>query len=218
MTAAPPWTEPEKLTREKSVLGFFVSGHPLMRYEYEIKEFANVRLGDISGFRNNSAVRACGIVTSVKKKIDKRNNTMAFVGIEDFTGKGECIVFSDPYAKFQSILVPDAMVMVVGKGEANGDLLKIIVNDVYPMEGVREKFTKGIILSIDVNDIKENTIVRLRQVMEEHRGKCPCYFSVRNAHSTTMFQTRRFSVDASGGFVDEVRQMLGPHSIRFTSQ
>ena len=218
MTPAPPWPESEKLTREKSVLGFYVSGHPLLRYEEEIKEFANVRLGDISGFRNNSTVRACGIVTSVKKKIDKRNNTMAFVGLEDFTGKGECIVFSDPYAKYQPILQPDAMVMVIGKGEANGDLLKIIVNEVHPMDRVREKFAKGIILSIDLDDIKENTIVRLRQVMEEHKGSCPCYFSVRNAHSTTMFQTRRFSVDASGMFVEEVRQMLGPHSIRFTSQ
>jgi DNA polymerase-3 subunit alpha len=218
MTSAPPWPEAEKLAREKSVLGFFVSGHPLLRYEEEIKELATVRLGDISGFRNNSTVRACGIVTSVKKKIDKRNNTMAFIGLEDFTGKGECIVFSDPYAKYQSILQPDAMVMVIGKGEANGDMLKIIVNEVHPMDKVREKFTKGIILSIDLNDIKENTIVRLREVMEEHKGSCPCYFSVRNAHSTTMFQTRRFTVDASGRFVDEVRQMLGPHSIRFTSQ
>ncbi|HTY57853.1 MAG TPA: DNA polymerase III subunit alpha, partial [Bacteroidota bacterium] len=218
MTPAPPWPESEKLAREKSVLGFFVSGHPLLKYEQEIKELATVRLGDLSAFRNNSSVRACGIITSVKKKIDKRNNTMAFIGLEDFTGKGECIVFSDAFTKYQAILQPDSMVMVTGKGETNGDLLKIIVNEVHPMEKVREKFTKGIILSIDVDDVKENTIVRLRQVMEEHKGTCPCYFSVKNAHSTTMFQSRRFSVDASGRFVDEVRQMLGPHSIRFTSQ
>jgi DNA polymerase-3 subunit alpha len=218
MMPASPWSESEKLAREKSVLGFFVSGHPLLRYEQEIKELATVRLGDLSGFRNNSTVRACGIITSLKRKIDKRNNMMAFIGIEDFTGKGECIVFADPYAKYQAMLQPDAMVMVIGKGELTGDLLKIIVNEVYPMDKVREKFTKGIILSIDLNDVQENTIVRLRQVMEEHKGNCPCYFSVRNAHSTTMFQTRRFSVDASGGFVEEIRQMLGPHSIRFTSQ
>ncbi|HTO93062.1 MAG TPA: DNA polymerase III subunit alpha [Bacteroidota bacterium] len=218
MTPAPAWSESEKLAREKSVLGFYVSGHPLLRYEHEIKELANVRLGDLSGFRPNATVKACGIVTAVKKKIDKRNNTMAFVGIEDFTGKGECIVFADAYAKYQAILQVDAMVMVAGKGEANGDTLKILVNEVTPMEKVREKFTRGIILSIDLNDIAESTIVRLREVIEGHRGSCPCYFSVRNAHATTMFQTRRYAVDASGGFVDEIRQMLGPDSIRFTTQ
>ena len=218
LSPAPPWPESEKLAREKSVLGFFVSGHPLLRYQQEISEFATIRFGELANFRNSSTVRACGIVTSVKKKIDKRNNTMAFVGLEDFTGKGECIVFSDPYAKYQSLLQPDAMVLVVGKGEVNGDLLKILVNEVYPMDKVREKFTKSIILSIDLNDIGENTIVRLREIMEEHKGACPCYFSVRNAQSTTMFHTRRFSVDPSGGFIEEVRQTLGPQSIRLNSQ
>ncbi|HXX62193.1 MAG TPA: DNA polymerase III subunit alpha [Bacteroidota bacterium] len=218
MAAAAAWPEAEKLAREKSLLGFFVSGHPLMKFEQEIKEFANVKFGDLSGFRPNATVRACGIVTAVKKKIDKRNNTMAFVGLEDFTGKAECIVFSDPFAKYQGLLQPDSMVMVAGKGEINGEALKIIVNEVFPMDVVRERFTKSIILSIDVNDVKENTIVRLRKIMEEHKGSCPCYFSVRDTHSTTMFHTRRFSVDASGRFVEEIRETLGPNSVRFTTQ
>jgi hypothetical protein len=110
------------------------------------------------------------------------------------------------------------MVMVVGKGEVNGDALKILVNEVLPIDRVRERFAKGLILSIDVNDIKEATIVRLRQVMEEHKGTCPCYFRVRDAQSTTMFQTRRYSVQPSVRFLEEVRQMLGPSSVRFTSQ
>jgi DNA polymerase-3 subunit alpha len=218
MTAAASWTEPEKLAREKSVLGFFVSGHPLLKYEQEIKDFSTVRFGDLSGLRNNSTVRACGIVTAVKKKIDKRNNTMAFVSLEDFTGKGECIVFSDPFAKYQALLQPDAMVMVTGKGEANGDMLKILVNEVIPMDRVREKFTKSVILSIDVNAVQEDTILRLRKIIEEHKGSCPCYFNVRSDRSTSMYGTRQFSVEPSGNFLREVRAMLGPDNVRCTSQ
>ena len=86
------------------------------------------------------------------------------------------------------------------------------------MDHVREKFTKSIIVSIDVNEIKENTIVRLRQIMEEHKGNCVCYFNVRNAQSTTMFQTRRFTVEPSSRFIEEIRQTLGPQSVRFTAQ
>jgi DNA polymerase-3 subunit alpha len=218
MTVAASWSEPEKLAREKSVLGFFVSGHPLLKYEQEIKDFSTVRFGDLSGLRNNSTVRACGIVTAVKKKIDKRNNTMAFVSLEDFTGKGECIVFSDPFAKYQALLQPDAMVMVTGKGEANGDMLKILVNEVIPMEKVREKYTKSVILSIDVNAVQEDTILRLRKIIEEHKGSCPCYFNVRSDRSTSMYGTRQFSVEPSGNFLREVRAMLGPDNVRCTSQ
>ena len=125
---------------------------------------------------------------------------------------------SDPFAKYQTLLQPDAMVMVVGKGETNGDTLKILVNEVYPMERVREKFTKSIILSIDVGEIKENTIVELREILEQHKGTCPCYFHVRDDKATTMFHTRRFAVDPSRSFMDDIRRTLGPHSVRCTAQ
>jgi DNA polymerase III subunit alpha len=218
LNAVPPWSESEKLTREKSVLGFYVSGHPLLKFEQEIKEFATVRFGDPSALKSGSTVRACGIVTAVKKKIDKRNNTMAFVTLEDFSGKGECVVFSDPYAKYQQILQPDSMVMVTGRGELNGDLLKIVVNEVTPMERVREKFTKSIVLSINIDDIKEQTITHLRQVMEEYRGNCPCYFSVHDSTSTKMFRTTRFTVEPNGAFLDEVTRMLGRDNVRVTGE
>ena len=212
-----PWSESDKLTREKTVLGFYVSGHPLLKFEHEINEFANVHFGDLGEFKNGVTTRACGIVAAVKKKIDKRGNTMAFVEIEDFSGKAECIVFSDPFAKYQQFLHPDSMVMVIGKGEANGDALKILVNEVYPMEKVREKFTKSIILSINVSDIQENTIIQLRQLMERNKGNCPCYFNVVQAGTTKRFHTRRFAVEPSDGFVQEIRKILGPQSIRFSA-
>ncbi len=217
LTPADPWSEFEKLAREKSVLGFYVSGHPLLRFEREINEFATVHFGDLSGFRTGSIVKACGIISSVKKKLDKRNNTMAFVLLEDFSGKGECIVFSDAFAKYQDLLKPDEMVMVTGRGEMNGDSLKIIVNDVAPMSRVRERFTKSVVLSINVNDVQEGMILRLRGLLEQHRGNCPCYFSVQDAGSTRMFQARRYPVEPSGGFVDEVTKMLGAQNIRFTT-
>ena len=211
---AQPWAEADKLSREKSVLGFYVSGHPLLKFEHEINEFANVHFGDLSGFKNSSTVKACGIITAVRKKVDKRNRTMAFVGLEDFSGKAECIVFSDPYAKYQHYLQADAMVMVEGKGELNGDQLKILVNVVHPMEKVREMFTKSIILSINVNDVHENTIVQLRELMMRNKGNCPCFLSVTNATSTQMFQTKGFAVEPTRQFVEEVRRVLGPQSVR----
>jgi DNA polymerase-3 subunit alpha len=124
------WTEAEKLAREKVMLGFYVSGHPLLRFEREINEFANVHFGEINGFKSGGQVRAGGIISAVKKKIDKRGNTMAFVELEDFSGKAECIVFSDTYAKYQQLIRPDAMVMVAGKGEVNGENLKLIVSEI----------------------------------------------------------------------------------------
>ncbi len=213
----PAWSEHERLMREKNVLGFFVSGHPLQRFEQEVNEFANVRFGDIGTFKSGSTARACGIITSVKRKIDKRGRTMAFVTLEDFTGSAECIVFADPFAKFQQHLHPDAMVMVVGKGEVTGETVKILVNEIYPMEKVREKFTKSIVLSIDVNDVKENTIIELRKLLEANKGNCPCFFDVIDSDRRRTYQSKKYTVEPSDRFLEEVKKILGPQSVRLTS-
>jgi DNA polymerase-3 subunit alpha len=211
------WSESEILAREKAVLGFYLSGHPLRKYEIEVNEFSTVHFGDLTNFRTGATVAACGIITGVKKKVDKRNNTMAFVGLEDFGGKAECIVFSDPYAKYQSLLQPDAMVMVTGKGELTGDALKILVNEVFPLEKVREKFTKSIILSINLNEVQENTVKELRELMERNSGTCPCVLNVTEAGSKKMYQARKYSVNPSGAFVVEARRVLGADGVRFVT-
>ncbi len=211
-----PWARNEVLTREKSALGFYLSGHPLDKYREEIEAFSTTTLGDPSNVKPNATVKACGIVAGVKRKIDKRGNTMAFVTLEDFTGKADCIVFSDPFQKFASFLTPDAMVMVSGKGETSGDTLKILVNEVIPMEKVREKYTKSIALTVNVDQVDEGTVLELRKIMERHRGKCPCYFSVVGGRlpKNSLYWTRRLPVEPSPQFLSSVKQLLGPSAVR----
>lgn len=220
LPAAEPWTEAEKLSREKAVLGFYVSGHPLDRYRDEIEAFSNARLGEPDRAKTSAAVRVCGIVTAVRKKVDRRGNTMAFITLEDFTGKGEGIVFSDPYKKFSSLLVPDAMVMVVGKGEVNGDTLKILVNEVIPMEQVRERFTRSVNVLLDLDKVDESTVVELRGILERHRGTCSCYFTVTGGGlaGNSLYLTRRHVVRPDNDFIQSVKQLLGPAAIRLQGQ
>ncbi|MDP2885616.1 MAG: DNA polymerase III subunit alpha [Ignavibacteria bacterium] len=216
LPAVAAWRESEILTREKAVLGFYLSGHPLDKYREEIEAFANSQLGSASGLKPNTTVRACGIVAGVKRKIDKKGNTMAFVTLEDFTGKADCIVFSDAYQKFTKILVPESMVMVIGKGETSGDLLKILVNEVIPMESVRDRFTKSISLAVNLDVVSEDTVQQLRTIMERHRGKCPCYINVSGGglSKKSVYLARNVSVDPSIQFIGLVKQLLGPSSVR----
>lgn len=211
-----PWTEGEKLSREKSVLGFYVSGHPLRKFEEEIVAFSNLRFGEPDSVNPQVAARVCGIVSAVKKKIDKRGNLMAFASVEDFTGKGECIVFSDAFQKYSQVLVPDAMVMIIGKGEVSGDTVKILVNEVIPMDEVREKLTKSVNLLVDLDRVNEDTVIELRKVLEEHRGKCLCYFTVTGGglERNSLYLTRRHVVNPDFAFVQAVKQLLGPTAVR----
>jgi len=212
------WNEAEKLSREKKVLGFYVSGHPLSKYELEVDAFATARFGGAAAIKNGHPVRVCGIISSVKKKIDKRGNAMAFVTLEDFTGKGECIVFSKTYEKFYHTLQPEAMVMVMGKADVNGDTLKVLADEIYPMDSVRQKFTRSIVLSVNVNEVQDNTIVALRDIIEKHRGNCHCYFDVvePTKEKASRLHTMKFGVNASDEFLAEVKKLLGPNAVRIS--
>jgi DNA polymerase-3 subunit alpha len=213
-----PWGEAEKLSREKKVLGFYISGHPLKKYELEVQAFSTARFGEGESVKNGSPVRVCGIISAVKKKIDKKGNPMAFISIEDFTGRGEAIVFSKTFEKFSHHIQPEAMVMVIGKADASGDSFKVLVDEVYPMDEVRQKFTRSIVLSVNVNEIRDNAIVALRSVMEKHKGNCRCYLDVVEPDKAkpSRFHTMKFAVNASDQFLDEVRKILGPNSVRIS--
>ena len=218
LSTAAPWTDAEQLAREKAVLGFYFTGHPLRLYERELSAFATAQLGNPAGVRNGSVVRIGGILASVKKKIDKKGNTMAFIVLEDFTGRGEGIVFADAFKQYGSQLVEDAMVLVIGKAEQNGDALKVIVNEVCPMESVRERFAKNVILSINGTSVSEESIRKLRSIADRHRGKCSCIFQVvmPAQDRPTLLQAGNCQVAVTNEFITEVEALLGPGAVKIT--
>jgi DNA polymerase-3 subunit alpha len=219
LPAGKSWSESEKLAHEKGVLGFYVSGHPLRKFAVEIKAFATASFGNPSAVKSGSVIRVAGVVSAVKKKIDKKGNTMAFVTLEDFSGKGECIVFSDSFRQYQTLFQPDSLVLVIGKAEQNGDALRIIVNEVYPMESVREKFTKSVIVSINGGGISDQTIMELRKIAERHPGNVPCVFDVvlPEAGKPLRFQSTKLNVGATDEFIGEVESILGPNSVSISN-
>jgi DNA polymerase-3 subunit alpha len=216
LRATAQWTEAEKLSREKSVLGFYVTGHPLLKYADDVEAFASAKLGSPERVKPNSLVRVCGVVAEVKRKIDKRGNTMAFVSIEDLTGKAECIVFSDPYQKYSQLLQPGSIVMVTGRNDGSEEAIKVIVNEVIPIDKVRGKFAKSVLLNVNLDVVNEGTVVELARLLEQHRGKCQCYLNVTGGglNKNLIYLTRKYVVEPNQQFLAAVKQLLGPAAVR----
>jgi DNA polymerase-3 subunit alpha len=216
LRAAEDWTETEKLAKEKSVLGFYVSGHPLWKYKDEVEGLATARLGDAASVRPNSSVRVCGIIADVKKKIDKRGKTMAFITLEDFSGKADCIVFSDPFLKYNALLQVGSIVMVSGKNDGGPDALKVIVSEVMAIDDVRKKLTKKIVLTVNLDKISEQKAFELVKLLEKNKGKCQCYINVAGGglQNNLIYLTRKFNVDPNVQFTDSVRDLLGKDAVR----
>ncbi|HMI54560.1 MAG TPA: DNA polymerase III subunit alpha, partial [Gemmatimonadaceae bacterium] len=109
-----PWTESERLAKEKEILGFYISGHPLERFRTEAEIFAKHTVADLGQWRPEPMTLAV-VVTSVKKQMSKRSGSeFARLTIEDFSGSAEVLVFPEKWATLNDQIRTDVPLLLRG--------------------------------------------------------------------------------------------------------
>jgi len=155
------WPERERLRRERDVLNFYVSGHPLQEHALAVQSFSSISLGSVDSSKNEATVRLCGIISDIRKRLDKRENTIAFVRVEQYVGSCECVFWSDKYREYEALLQPDAVLVFIGRCEVNGQNVKIYVDRVLTLEQAEKDLAKGYVIRIDPDAVKEDTLEAL---------------------------------------------------------
>jgi len=120
-----PWSDHEKLSYEKELLGFYVTGHPLNAYVdlFAAKNYRTIAsLGELD---DRAQFRAAGAITQIDKKFTrKEGKPFAIVWIEDLTATLEVVVWNDVYVKVSDALGPGRVVEIEGTVDARGDSLR----------------------------------------------------------------------------------------------
>jgi DNA polymerase-3 subunit alpha len=110
----PEWTDKEKLAGEKELLGFWVTGHPLDRYEDKIAELASHDTSSLEGLAKNAEVSLCGVLTGITRKRNKEGKPWTIMSVEDRNGSVEAMVFASNYERLASQVVEDQVVLIRG--------------------------------------------------------------------------------------------------------
>ena len=132
LKSAERWSSRDTLAHEREVTGFYVTGHPLSKYEIEYKSFATIHLGETEELEEIENARACGVITDLKTKIDKSGRAMAFFTLDDISGSCECLMFSKIYEKYGKYVKEEECVFIVGDTESSGDAIKFISMKLSP--------------------------------------------------------------------------------------
>jgi DNA polymerase-3 subunit alpha len=206
------WDNKEKLTKEREVLGFYLTDHPLRKYDIEYNSFATVHLGETETYRFNESVRACGVITEVRTKIDKSGRKMAFFKLDDFTGSCECLTFSKVYSECENLIEVESTVMVTGKLESSGDAVKLHVDSVYSLDIVKEKFTKGIGIILDRSIHADNVIAEIKKLMENNEGSIPVSICLKENGITREFYVA-YKIALDSEFIPKIKKLLGDESV-----
>ena len=172
------WREKELLSFEKESLGFYITGHPLTRFEAVLDKFTNANTVSLQEVKDGAVVRIGGMVRSTKTIMTKKGEPMAFLTMEDQHGSIEITIFSTLYASAGDLLVEDNPILIQGQVEKDENSIKILADTVIPLEKAEETWTANIHLVLDVTRTKKDTLVKLRDILKKHPGSCEAYLDL----------------------------------------
>ncbi|MBA4394379.1 MAG: hypothetical protein C0407_12580 [Desulfobacca sp.] len=167
------WRESQKLSYEKEILGFYITGHPLTRHAESLSDLKIVDIQALSEVEDKENVRLVGMMAALKEINSKKGERMAFATIEDLTGTCEVIIFSDIYRKISSVLKEEGPLWISGMATKDEKGVKVIANDILPLTEAEEKMAQQANFKIQVDGLTRDHIVELHNFLNDHTGTCP---------------------------------------------
>ena len=146
------WDDKTKLIKEKEVLNFYISGHPLREYDILVKSFNKMTFDQNPSELKSQEITVCAYITNIVVKLNKRGDPFAILTVEDYYSKAECIVWVKEYKEFGEKLSKDKAMLIEGTVKEGEDSLKIYVSGVMDVDEAIEKYGDGYKIWIDLHD------------------------------------------------------------------
>jgi len=212
----PEWSVQERLAREKELLGFYISGHPLDRFQKEIEMFSNLDWDDPDTYEENREVRTAAMIAAIKTHMDRKGKFMAFVTFEDKYNSFEGVVFSSVYEKYGPFLSKGALVFVRGRvSDRSENTFKMLCDEIIPLEETRNRLARGLKLKVDTHQLSPKQIDQLHKLVKQYPGSIPLLFEVytNGNGSGFLLRSRKFQVVLTDDLLNQLRELLGKNNI-----
>jgi len=214
----PPWSEHDRLTREKAVLGFFISGHPLAKYRAEVELFGT-RTTATLGAWTDQKVTVAAVMTVVKRQTSKKTGAeYARLTLEDFHGTAEALVFPEAWSKLNGVIKADGALLLTGGYSARDrgeEQAPFIVEGARPLDELKPSGAIGIALRWTVGTRPDPETTRaIAALCAAHPGPTPVLVEWAAGEGngetpTARLRSRSLRVDAADDLVAALKDLLG---------
>ncbi len=185
--STPEWPDEEKLRLEKEALGFFLSSHPLLAFQRDLRRLHVTPLDECREMANGSQVKTALIVTAVKEYITKKGDKMAFCGIEDLSAIGEMTILPQVYALVKHLLGNDQPLLVVAKidnkDQGDGDdgprAVKILAESMTLLTESVSQAAAPVLVPLSPQDPGVDDLEGLKAILARYPGHVPVKVQVR---------------------------------------
>jgi len=220
MKSAGTWSDHELLGYEKEVLGFYLSGHPLARFQAELKMFSTHGLDKLPT-SDNTPVRIAGMIGSVRRLVTKaKKEPYARCRFEDLQGEVDCVIFPRAYAGgLSQYLKPSEMVVITGRVNRRvdeGGQPEIIVEDMVPLAEARESYVSELLVRMSTPEVQEKVLQELHETLSRYPGRCRVCLEIPTTPEGTVIVETDLTVKPSQALFQEIEQHLGHESWQIT--
>ncbi len=212
------WPQRDKLAREKEVLGFYVSGHPLAEHEHLLATYCSHTTSDAAALPHRSEVLLGGMVSAVRFAHTKNSkpgapNRYATFELEDTSGVIRCICWPERLLGFEQLLQADAVLAAggtidkrPGSQEAN-----LIVSELIPLAELPQRTARAVVIHFSEQTHGEAKLGQLYEVLRGYPGRCELQLLVHLADGRRVtLRCERLALEIDPKMRRRVEELLGP--------
>jgi DNA polymerase-3 subunit alpha len=216
----PDWDEHTRLSAEKEILGFFITGHPMEKYKDKLADLHALSTEDISALKKSTAkdenITTAGLISGLRVAKSRRGELWAQASLEDMSGKVELLVFPEAYRKLAEKIKLEVPVLIRGGVRIEeGANPKVTVNDIIPLDDARVPLPKALRIRIPLGSATDGTVDALHLLFNERKGEAKVLFDVeREGDFMVVMEAEGYNVMPDRNFLGRVEELCGRGSVR----
>jgi len=217
------WEEKELLFKEKEALGFYITSHPLKKFEKDLIYTGVKSIHGLEELSDKSEVNIAGVINGLKiKKTKKGDKEYAFFNIEDRSGFVEVFVFNDLLKKSRHILLKDEPIFLFGvmekedsddeeENKSGSGKIKIIAKDIKTFEIYLLSIKKVLDIELSEEDINMDMLHNLKAIVSDRPGDCKLRFRIALTNGEYMIINAgdMYSIEPSASLVADINRCIG---------
>ena len=209
-----PWSDIERLNKERELVGIYLSAHPLDEYKVILDNLCNTpcqEIDDTQKLATREDIVIGGIVTGIRQKYTKTGKPCGFVTLEDFDGSGVLALFGEDWGRFAGMFQEGASVYIVAKLQQrfrDSTLYDLKVQDVKYMQTVKDETLRKITISIDASKLDAQMVQELNELIAETPGKTSLYFQLLDSRSKkhVLLKSKSRTIDIRSRLINYIDQ------------
>ncbi|MGH2740671.1 MAG: DNA polymerase III subunit alpha [Actinomycetota bacterium] len=202
------------LSREKAMLGQYVTDHPLLGVRERLEEQTDLEIIELAARGDGDVVTVGGIITAAARRYTRKGDPYALFQLEDLAGSVQVVAFPSVLERSPELIEADRIVLVTGRVDLRGRELQIVANQVRPLSenedpGVAEFRAEALVLEMSTSRCTNGFLARLKEVLAGHPGSREVLLRLVSEAPTTLRLGQGYRVDGSGALMSELRMLLG---------